>query len=139
MQPDEMAAIHAAAFTQSRPWCVEDFATLLDQPTVFACYNDHAFAVARVVADEAELLTLATHPAAQRRGHARALMETWQTIAKGRGARRAFLEVASDNPVAHQLYVSCGFNQTGLRKGYYPRAGIQPADALIMHRDLTPS
>ena len=137
MHPTEMAAIHAAAFTQSRPWRAEEFADLLAQPTVFACSNDHAFALVRVVVDEAELLTLATDPAAQRQGHARALMVTWQAKALDRGAREAFLEVGADNLAAQHLYLSSGFVRSGLRKTYYPRAGAQAADAIIMRRDLT--
>jgi len=132
-----MAALHAAAFTQSRPWSEEEFTTLLAQPAVFACNTGQSFALVRVIVDEAELLTIATHPNAQRQGHARALMEMWKTKARQRGAQQAFLEVASDNIAAQRLYHSDGFVQSGLRRGYYPRDGAPAADAVIMTRDLT--
>lgn len=132
-----MAAIHAAAFEQSRPWSAGEFASLLSHPGVFAVGDLRAFALVRVVLDEAELLTIATHPDAHRQGLARALMDTWQTEAARRGARRAFLEVALDNDAARALYASCGYIRTGLRPAYYPRTGAHAADAVIMARDLT--
>lgn len=137
MNAHDMAAIHAASFTQSRPWTADEFAALLAHPGVFACSNGQAFALVRVIVDEAELLTIATHPDVQRQGRARALMAMWQSEAAERGAHRAFLEVASDNSAAQHLYLTCGFVQTGLRTGYYPRAGGTSADAVIMTRDLT--
>ena len=132
-----MAAIHKAAFTQSRPWGAEEFTSLLAHPSVFACGDSRTFALVRVIVDEAELLTIATHPLFQRQGHARAVMAAWQAEAAKRGATHGFLEVASDNAAARQLYHACGFAETGLRKGYYLRGDAQAADAVIMARDLT--
>ena len=137
MNPHEMAAIHAAAFSQSRPWSADEFAEFLAQPAVFACESGQSFALVRVIADEAELLTIATHPSVQREGRARELMHMWQSEAVRRGAQHAFLEVAADNSAAQHLYLSCGFVQAGLRKDYYARAGGRAADAVIMTRDLT--
>ncbi len=137
MNPHDMAAIHAAAFTQSRPWNADEFAEFLAHPMVFTSTSGQSFALVRVIADEAELLTIATHPKVQREGNARKLMHAWQSEATRRGAHHAFLEVASDNTVALRLYRSCGFSQTGLRREYYRRAGGRAADAVIMTRDLT--
>ena len=137
MQPHEMAVIHAAAFTQSRPWSTDEFARFLAQPAVFAVSSARSFALVRVIVDEAELLTVATHPDDQRRGHARSVMEQWQAEAARRGAQHAFLEVASDNAAAQQLYLSCGFVKTGQRRNYYARKDAMAADAVIMTKDLT--
>lgn len=136
MTPQDMAATHAAAFTQSRPWSADEFAALLDQPHCFAVGDARCFALVRVVLDEAELLTIATHPGHQRQGLARAGMETWLAQAQARGATRAFLEVAADNGPALALYESCGFAPCGLRCGYYRREGTPAADAIIMARSL---
>jgi len=46
-----MAQVHAAAFTQSRPWTEQEFAALLAQPTVFSVGDAHSFALFRVIAD----------------------------------------------------------------------------------------
>ena len=137
MTPLDMALTHAAAFTQGRPWSEAEFAALLDSPANFVTGDSRCFALVGVVADEAELLTIATHPQNQHQGLARDCMEKWQTEAMNRGATQAFLEVASDNTPAISLYKSTGFEQIGLRKGYYQRKTGEPADALVMRRSLT--
>ncbi|MFC3118025.1 GNAT family N-acetyltransferase [Jhaorihella thermophila] len=88
--------------------------------------NARSFALVRVIVDEAELLTIATHPDHRRRGLARAAMRDWMTRAAEMGARRAFLEVASDNLPAVALYESEGFAPAGMRRAYYRRAGAIP-------------
>jgi ribosomal-protein-alanine N-acetyltransferase len=132
-----MAAVHRAAFTQSRPWSEAEFHDLMSSDRVFACGDARAFALVRVVADEAELLTIATHPEHQRVGHAKRLMAAWQAEAAIRGAARAFLEVAADNDPARGLYAACGYRPAGLRRAYYQRGAEPAADAVIMTRDLT--
>ncbi|MDK3019566.1 GNAT family N-acetyltransferase [Pseudodonghicola flavimaris] len=139
MTPADMAATHAAAFTQSRPWRAEEFADLLSMSGSFACGDARCFALVRVIADEAELLTIATHPDHQRLGLARALMPLWQAEAAGRGATRAFLEVAADNAPARALYLQTGYEAVGLRRGYYPRPSVTASDAILMALSLRPS
>lgn len=132
----EMAATHAAAFTQSRPWSAAEFASLLDSPLTFATGDARAFALVRVIAGEAELLTIATDPDFQRRGLGRATMLDWQAKARARGAETGFLEVAADNLAALKLYESCRFEICGQRRGYYKRTQGKPVDALLMRSDL---
>lgn len=131
-----MAAIHWAAFAQDRPWSVAEFSELLAATGCFACGDANAFALVRVTLDEAELLTIATHPDHHRRGLARGLMAQWQTHAATMGASRAFLEVAADNAPALALYRDAGFEQVGARRGYYARTGKSAVDAIVMARDL---
>jgi len=137
MNETDMAATHAAAFVQSRPWTEAEFSDLLAQKFCHAVGSAQCFALIRVIADEAELLTIATHPAMQRRGLARACMTQWLNLAADLGATRAFLDVAADNAPALALYASCGFEPCGLRPGYYPRADGGPVGAILMARDLT--
>lgn len=94
------------------------------------------FALVRVVADEAELLTIATRPDQQRRGLARGCMAAWMAEAAARGAAQAFLEVAEDNAPARALYARLGFAETGRRRGYYGRDGAPAVDAIVMARAL---
>ncbi|OIQ45065.1 MAG: ribosomal-protein-alanine N-acetyltransferase [Roseobacter sp. MedPE-SW] len=131
-----MARIHAAAFTQSRPWTEEEFAALLESPLIFASGDARSFALVRVIADEAELLTIATDPGSQRQGLARALMRYWQAQAQARGARTCFLEVAADNSPAIDLYHSEGFAPCGHRAGYYQRRNAAFVDAIVMQKEL---
>ncbi len=136
LHPRDMARIHAAAFTQSRPWTETEFASLLDSPLSFATGGPHCFALVRVIADEAELLTIATDPMAQRQGLARALMLDWQKLARAHDAKTAFLEVAADNIAALALYQSDGFAPCGQRAGYYSRPNSAKVDAIVMRKPL---
>ncbi|WP_170789745.1 GNAT family N-acetyltransferase [Ruegeria lacuscaerulensis] len=137
MTPRALAGTHAAAFTQSRPWTEAEFNDLLQNHFTHVVGNEHSFALIQVIADEAELLTIATCPQMQRQGLARARMEEWHALAKTLGARRAFLEVAQDNAAAISLYETCGYRPCGLRRGYYVRENNQKIDAVVMECDLT--
>ena len=134
---DQMARIHAAAYRLDRPWSRAEFGDLLDSPHVIALGDDRAFILARIIADEAEVLTIATHPDHRRHGLARALLQQFQHAAAARGATTAFLEVAADNTPALALYLAAGYAQAGLRRRYYDRADGPAADALILRRPLT--
>lgn len=136
MKPEEMAALHAAAFENSRPWSAQEFASLLQSAATFHVGDARAFALGRVIADEAELLTLATSPGARRRGLGKACVSAFLHAAHARGATTAFLEVAADNTAALALYRACGFDENGRRPGYYARKGAAPVDAILMRRAL---
>jgi ribosomal-protein-alanine N-acetyltransferase len=84
---------------------------------------------------EAEVLTLAVAPKARRQGIARLLLEDLFLRARQGGAGNIGLEVAADNAAARRLYQSCGFLQTGRRRGYYRRRGGL-VDALLFRRAL---
>lgn len=137
MTPQDMARLHHACFTAPRPWHAEEFADLLRQKTVFHEAMDQAgFLLGRVVADEAELLTLAVDPAARRRGYGRALTRAFETAAKRRGAARAFLDVACTNRAAIALYESQGYAPCAERPAYYQTPGGDPITALVMEKAL---
>ena len=132
-----MAALRARAFAgQGRAWVAREFATLLESPHVFAEGHARAFAVGRVVADEAELLTLATDPVHRRTGLGRAVLAAFERSAHQRGATLAFLEVAEDNRAALALYTAAGFAETGRRPGYYD-TGTGRTDAVMMQKPLS--
>lgn len=137
MTPERMSKIHAAAFTQSRPWSTAEFRDLLANSYTHAIGDDCCFALYQVIAGEAELLTIATHPDHQGQGLARACMHNWQAHARQIGARWALLEVAVDNAAACALYEKCGYVVCGQRKGYYRRDGQPSVDAIVMECDLT--
>jgi [ribosomal protein S18]-alanine N-acetyltransferase len=88
-----------------------------------------------LLAGDGEILTLAVAPETRRQGVARLLLD--DLFARGRtaSARGIGLEVAADNHAARQLYESCGFVQSGRRRGYYRRGG-QSIDALLFRRVL---
>lgn len=76
------------------------------------------FALARVIADEAELLLLAVVPKARRRGIGTALLRSVIAEAHGRGVARLHLEVRAGNS-AIPLYDAAGFAKVGERRAYY--------------------
>ncbi|MBL4926910.1 GNAT family N-acetyltransferase [Fuscibacter oryzae] len=132
MTPQNMASLHAACFTMPRPWSAHEFAEMLSSPMVFTLTAPDALLLARVVADEAELLTLAVAPAARRNGLGRQLVQQFLAEAQRRGAESAFLEVAASNQPAQALYLAAGFTQAGKRRGYYHMPDGTSDDALIL-------
>jgi ribosomal-protein-alanine N-acetyltransferase len=142
------------------PWTAQDFRDLLAQKgtflitpstlkypggagaepppaaTVQPSQDLRAFALGRVILDEAELLTLATDPDRRRQGLARACLAAFEEEARQRAATTAFLEVAATNAAARALYESAGWHRTGLRKDYYksPQGRI---DAIVMSKPLS--
>lgn len=108
----------------------------MDSPNNVFTGNATAFVLGRVILDEAEVLTLATDPAAQRNGLARAALGQFEAEAKQRGAITVFLEVAQDNLAAQRLYVAAGYRQVGARAGYYARPTGRAVAALILRKTL---
>ncbi|MBM3646984.1 MAG: ribosomal-protein-alanine N-acetyltransferase [Alphaproteobacteria bacterium] len=139
LELDRAAALHAESFAPlgERAWTRQDVAELLASPGVAGLLLqvdgcDVGFALCRVAADEAELLTIAVRPEARRRGLGRQLLAAVTDRVRAAGARVLFLEVAVDNSAAQSLYASQGFCVVGTRLAYYRRTNLPPADAAIM-------
>ena len=136
MTPEKLAHLHRLVFTCPPPWSARDFATFLNDPSCFLLSHAQdeellAFGLFRVVADEAELLTLATAPHARRRGLARDVLGRGLAQAQARGAAQCFLEVSAQNDAAILLYQSFGFFEVGRRKSYYQGGDGRGVDALV--------
>jgi ribosomal-protein-alanine N-acetyltransferase len=130
-----LAALHAAAFPPADRWGADAIALMLEMPGAFVVHRPgQGFVLARVAAEEAEILTLAVHPAARRQGHGAALLAAAMAGAVARGAGAMFLEVAEGNAAARALYAAAGFAEVGRRRRYYPDGG----DALVLRRALNP-
>ena len=132
--PDALAATHRAANDFDRPWTAAEFAALLGAPGVVLTGDATAFVLGRVTLDEAEVLTLATHPDHRRQGRARSALDAFVAGAARAGATRVLLDVAADNTAARALYVGAGFVQVARRPRYFARAG-GAVDAIVMARD----
>ena len=133
-----MAALHAACFTTPRPWSALEIAAMLDNDHTFLLTAPHAFLIARAVAGESELLTLAVAPDARRQGIARHLVIQFLDQSRTQHVTDAFLEVAADNAPAIALYHATGFAQTGKRRAYYAHPDGSRTDAILMAQRLTP-
>lgn len=97
--------------------------------------RDVGFALVRSTGEEAELLLLATRPAARGRGIGGSLLRAAMEEARGRGAATLFLEVRSGND-AIRLYQREGFGKVGERKAYYRGKNGQIFDALTYARQV---
>ncbi|MDE0590361.1 GNAT family N-acetyltransferase [Halocynthiibacter sp. C4] len=131
-----LAALHARCFTVPRPWRAEEFDELLATRGCFLAPHDHGFALGRVIADEAELLTLAVSPDMRRRGYGNDLLRAYESRAAQLGAAESFLEVAETNLGAIALYRANGYIESGRRRRYYAVQGGNSLDALIMRKQI---
>jgi len=136
---DCLAALHGLCFDEA--WSTAAMAGLLASPGSFGLLSitegaPSGFALARVAADEAEILSLGVLPPYRHRGIARLLLRATAERAGDSGAQRLFLEVAADNHAARALYLREGFARVGRRPCYY-RRGAGSVDALILARPLS--
>ncbi|SOC18663.1 ribosomal-protein-alanine N-acetyltransferase [Rhodobacter sp. JA431] len=136
MDPAALAKLHATCFTTPRPWSAAEFADLLASPQCFLCIEASGFLLGRVVADEAELLTLAVDRQARRQGTGVKLVTAFLVEAHSRGATTAFLEVAASNAPAQALYGCTGWTEAGRRKRYYHAPDGSAEDALVLVQAL---
>ncbi|PIE25004.1 MAG: ribosomal-protein-alanine N-acetyltransferase [Neptuniibacter caesariensis] len=132
-----LIALEGACF--SSPWSEGQLKSFLGaSPTRFVLgwFNPElsGFAAFSVVLDEAELLQIGIHPAAQGCGNGRRLLKESLAILRQKGATRLYLEVRASNLAAIKMYQKVGFSKTGVRKSYYPpvERGCEPEDALLM-------
>ncbi|MEY2777773.1 MAG: hypothetical protein RLY30_1871 [Pseudomonadota bacterium] len=89
-----------------------------------------------VIEDEAHLLNFTISPARQRRGLGQWMLKALLAEWGGAGLRRCLLEVRPSNTPALGLYRRNGFEQIGLRRGYYPNGPDGREDALVLARSL---
>lgn len=136
MTPAELASLHARCFTTPRPWGAAEFAELLSSRFCFLLTEPEGFLLGRVIAGEAELLTLAVAPEERRLGTGRKLVARFAEAATQRDADTAFLEVSAENTAARALYAQAGWTESGRRKGYYRTPEGCHIDAVIMTRAL---
>lgn len=136
-EPDRLAAIHAACFTEApRPWSAREFAILLADEAVLLVSESDGFALGRIAGPEAELLTIAVLPEDRRRGLGARLLALLEAELVRRGAEELFLEVSEPNGPARALYARAGFAEAGWRRGYHRTAAGAAIDALVLRKDL---
>ena len=94
--------------------------------------EDGGYVLGWSAAGQSEIERLGVLPQLRGQGWGRALVET---IVEGFAARRiesVFLEVREGNAAARALYLGCGFEENGRRRGYYDDG----EDAILMRRAL---
>lgn len=124
-----LAAIHASAFPPTEAWGADAIDLQLALAGSFGLIDLRgAMLLGRVIADEAEVLTLAVAPAVRRLGIATALLRGAQAEIAARGGKAVFLEVSVGNLAAQALYRGFGFVEVGRRQRYY----ADSSDALVL-------
>jgi ribosomal-protein-alanine N-acetyltransferase len=122
----QVLAIEQASF--SMPWTrnlfLSEFRSSKVSSLLVALANTPVRTVAGyivwwLVADEIHILNLAVAHAYRRRGIARKLVLAALKRGRGKGAKRAFLEVRASNSAAQKLYSQLGFTGISMRRNYY--------------------
>ena len=135
-----LAQLHGASF--HRGWGEGEFETMLRERNTQVDRlqlgrKTVGFAVSRMGADEAEILSIAVDAAYRGRGWSRNLLLTHLGHLAGRGVRTIFLEVEENNHPARRLYERTGFFTVGRRESYYRQSGGEQLNSLLMRRDLS--
>lgn len=140
----DVSVLHGERF--AKPWGDGEFHSLLSQETVFGFVARQTnailrkplpgFILARQVAGEAEILTLAVQAKLARAGLGWRLMQAAMREARVRGGESMFLEVDDGNAAALGLYRKLGFEKVGERRGYYRQENGAGSTALVMRRVL---
>jgi ribosomal-protein-alanine N-acetyltransferase len=135
-----IAGLHAASF--HRGWSEQEFERLLVDRAVLTHRamvgrSLAGFIMSRLVAGEAEILSVAVAQRRRKQGVAGRLLDLHLRGLAGLGVHTIFLEVNEGNAPARALYRRAGFREAGRRKGYYPtQAGKKDAAALILRCEL---
>jgi [ribosomal protein S18]-alanine N-acetyltransferase len=135
-----LAQLHGASF--HRGWGESEFETMIAERNTLIHRlrlgrKTVGFAVSRIGADEAEILSVAIDARHRGRGLSRNLLLTHLGHLAGRGVRRIFLEVEENNAPARRLYERAGFSVVGRRERYYRQDNGEQLNALLMRRDLS--
>ena len=108
----------------------------MTDPAIMFLHDPHGFACARIVLDEAELLTICIVPESQNQGHGGTLLRRLHGALRARNVAEVFLEVAETNHAARRLYAASGYDEAGIRRNYYQSAGKSAVHALVLRCQL---
>lgn len=140
----DFSLLHGERFY--RGWGDGEFYSLMAQSNVFGySIRDTAsthrplggFVLAREVAGEAEILTIAVSEKYPRLGLGWRLMLAALRETRARGGNTVFLEVDEGNQAAIGLYRKLRFKKVGERTGYYSGDAGTKSSALVMRLDLS--
>lgn len=134
---EAVAAIEQTIY--SFPWSLGNFRDSLHAG--YSCWINEidgevvGYAVMMLAAGEAQLLNLGIAGPWQRLGLGRRFLQNMIKVARDYRASSMLLEVRPSNMAARRLYLDTGFQETALRKHYYP-AHDGREDAVLMELPL---
>jgi len=91
-----------------------------------------AFCIVSTAVGEATVLNLCIDPVMRQQGLGRKFMQHVIETAKAKKSESVFLEVRPSNVGGIALYESMGFNEIGVRTGYYKAENGEREDAIMM-------
>ena len=97
-----------------------------------------AYCILYPAVDELHLLNITVSPKLRKLGLGARMMEAIEGVAAQQKMPRIILEVRPTNEPAFALYKKLGYQQIGIRKGYYPASpetGIRE-DAIVMAKSI---
>lgn len=137
-EPDLAEIFAIEQRSHAHPWRLENLRSSLNSHTCIGLKHQGlwvAYGVLSFVVGEAELLLFTVDKNWQGRGLGTGFLREL-LVAAGQKASTLFLEVRESNQRAIQLYENLGFNQVGVRPGYYPLPKGGREDALLYAVEL---
>jgi ribosomal-protein-alanine N-acetyltransferase len=97
-----------------------------------------AYCILFPAVDELHLLNITVSPKLRKLGLGKRIMAAIEGVSAQQKIPRIILEVRPSNIAALSLYQSLGYEQIGLRKGYYPQSPETGAreDAIVMAKSI---
>ena len=138
-----MTADHVSVIAQlerlcfSDPWSENSVASELQNPlslwlTALEGETVVGYIGSQSVMGESDMMNVAVHPDARRRGIAQNLIEALVQALRNQGNHSLTLEVRASNSPAIALYKKLGFQEAGRRRNYYRNP---KEDALILRKE----
>jgi len=122
----------AYAFPWTRGNFIDSLAAGYVAQILFSKHDLLGYFVAMEGVQEMHLLNITVDPRFQGHGHATTLYRALHSHSLAMGSHKLWLEVRKSNEHAKQIYRHFGFEEVGVRKGYYPAPLGQREDALVM-------
>lgn len=141
MTPEDLGAVMSIEVrAYSHPWSRGNFADSLAAGYRAEVLEDGpgqilAYSVTMRGVGELHLLNITVAPERQGQGCGQLLMAALHQEAERQGLATVWLEVRESNQRARALYRRLGYQEVGLRRGYYP-AAVRREDAVVMRLSL---
>lgn len=137
-EEDIDAVVRIECAVQSLPWTAGNFRDALKAgyEAWVVCQGQQAiaFSLQLMAPDVAHLLLIGVRPDSQGNGVGTGLLAWGENQLLQRGLQAQVLEVRPSNTGAIAFYRRWGYEQIGVRKGYYPAGRGQSEDALVLQK-----
>lgn len=103
----------------------------LENPDYFSIHNEYGFIISQIIEDETEIFMIYIKPEFRGLGFGKKLLQGLFESLKIQDT--IFLEVSSENKIAHGFYEFMGFKEYNRRKKYYK----DNSDAILMRYTIS--